>query len=328
MRQPRRALVVGIDDYNNFPPLDGCVADAVAMAEVLGRNEDGSPNYDCRVLITGALFPLISRRMLRRHWLELFDGNFDGDALFYFSGHGTPTRTGGVLVTQDGETEDPGLFMSELVTLANHSQARSVLLILDCCYSGSIGDLPSARSEGNLSNLAQVREGVTILAASRAKQKAMEMDGHGVFTRLVLGALRGGAADLKGHVSAAAVYAYTEQILGDWQQRPLYKSHASSLTPIRTCKPALDIALLRGLPELFPEPESRVRLDRSFEVSQKKWARPENVEIFNQLKLLRNANLLATEDGEDLYFVALHEKTVRLTPLGQFYWELATRNKI
>lgn len=42
--QDRKALVVGIDEYASTP-LYGCVADANAVAEVLGKNGDGSPNF-------------------------------------------------------------------------------------------------------------------------------------------------------------------------------------------------------------------------------------------------------------------------------------------
>jgi len=48
----KRALLIGIDDYDNVRPLGGCVKDALAMWEVLRRHEDGNLNYDCRVLIS------------------------------------------------------------------------------------------------------------------------------------------------------------------------------------------------------------------------------------------------------------------------------------
>ena len=47
----RRALIVGIDEYMDAP-LRGCVADARSIADVLARNDDGSPNFHCKKLIT------------------------------------------------------------------------------------------------------------------------------------------------------------------------------------------------------------------------------------------------------------------------------------
>jgi hypothetical protein len=46
----KRALLVGINDYDQVNSLTGCVADAEAMAEVLARNGDNSVNFECRLL--------------------------------------------------------------------------------------------------------------------------------------------------------------------------------------------------------------------------------------------------------------------------------------
>ena len=44
----RKALVVGIDDYGTSP-LNGCINDAEAVADILSKNEDGSPNFEVRL---------------------------------------------------------------------------------------------------------------------------------------------------------------------------------------------------------------------------------------------------------------------------------------
>lgn len=314
----RFGLLVGIDHYQNMTPLSGCVADAQAMSRLLQTHESGTPNYDCRLLTSAGGAP-VTRKLLRAQWQKLFESP-GADILFYFSGHGS--KSGGFLITQEGEKGDPGLPMDELLAFANKSKARSVLLILDCCYSGTVGNAAHFDE-----NHAQLREGVTILAASRSTEQAFERDGHGVFTKLVLGALSGGAADIQGKVSAASVYAYVEQALGWWEQRPMYKSHADSLPPIRRCKPAVPDSLLRELPKLFLKADSPLRLDPTFEWTEKA-AKPENVKVFNKLKVLRGARLLVTKGREDLYYVALKSGWVKLSLLGQFYWDLARRGRI
>ena len=45
----KRALLVGIDYYENFQQLYGCANDAAAIHPLLQRNEDGGPNLDCRL---------------------------------------------------------------------------------------------------------------------------------------------------------------------------------------------------------------------------------------------------------------------------------------
>lgn len=103
----RRALIVGIDDYNNFQPLQDCVNDANQIGELLSKNDNGSVNYDCK-LNTSPGSERITQKFLSEKWMELF-ANFEGDILFYFSDHGYLTDIGGYIVTQEGGFGDIGL---------------------------------------------------------------------------------------------------------------------------------------------------------------------------------------------------------------------------
>jgi len=325
----KRALLVGMGFYASMPELPGCVHDAKALREVLARNEDGSPNYECRLLVYPG-GPHITRTVLRAEWQRLFTG-FTGDLLFYFAGHGSPAEAGGAIMTYEGTSAAPGLPMSELIQLANESAAQEVVIILDCCHSGAIGGTGRRRSGRTLEQHARLREGVTILAATRSQAASAEMgqgeDARGVFTSLLLAALQGGAADVRGHISAAAIYAYIEQALGAWDQRPLYKSFASHLAPIRRCIPQVSDALLRQLPRYFSAEDSHYRLDPSYEETQPS-ADTHHVEIFKAFKSYRDARLLRTVQGDDLFFAALNEHEVELTPIGRLYWRLATQERI
>lgn len=320
----RRALIVGIDRYDHCSDLSGCVADAEAISTVLARNEDESRNFDCRTF-TSSGPDCITRPFLRGRWKELF-GSFSGDAVFYFAGHGGPSDSGGFLVTQDGEEDDLGLPMNEIVGMANDSPARSVLIILDCCFSGAAGNSPSLQTPGLYQ--ATLREGVTILAASRPTQTADELNGHGLFTDLVLGALKGGAADVRGRVSAAGIYGYVESAFGSWAQRPLYKSHAARLDPVRLCAPKASDTLLRELPRYFGTADASYQLDMTYEETNQGAAIPENVETFKKFKTLQLAGLLMPRVGTDLYWTAERSGSVVLTALGQFHWRLVDEGLI
>ncbi len=230
----RKALIVGIDDYPSAP-LNGCVNDANKMEEVLKKHQDGSRNFDCKKLITPTRH--ITRSSLRRDVEELFAYQAD-IALFYFSGHGTENNLGGYLVTQEHE----------------------VVIILDCCYSGAFGRMPE------IDNISMnLREGISVLTASSADQPSIETNGNGIFTKLVYEALQGGASDVLGHVTVASVYAYADQILGAWEQRPLLKSHVSKLLPLRFCSPQVDPSILRLLPNYFEAGDYIYPLDPSYE---------------------------------------------------------------
>jgi len=317
----KRALVVGINNYDNAPALSCCVDDANAMAEMLSRNADRSPNYDCLTL-TSDKAP-VTEQSLRGKISQLFSDFRDGDAILYFSGHGEAAEDGGYLVTQDAREGERGYPMSELLELANESGIGSILLILDCCHSGSMGNTGGEPGHGH----ATIAEGVTILAASTASQESQEGLEHSLFTELVLSALDGGAANVRGQVTAAAIYGYVEQALSSWQQRPMYKSHARHLNPIRNCDPAVPDATLRELPQLFKVPYIELKMDPSYEVTEAD-SDAENVRKFNLFKQLRNSGLLTTENDKDLYYAALESKSVRLTPLGKFYWQLVSNNRI
>ncbi len=322
MDTSKRALLVGIDDYQSASRLTGCVADARCLGELLERHADGSPNYECRVLTSAGGTP-ITKGYLRSQWHGLFD-NFDGHILFHFSGHGTPTRAGGYIVTQEGTRDDWGLSMEELLVLASQSPAKSVLLTIDCCYADLAGNSALLQGTGSALNQTLLREGLTILAAARSTESAREAAGNGVFTQLMLGALAGGAADVRGRISAASIYAYVEQALGSWDQRPMYKSYAGRLPPVRLCRPAVPDSLLRQLPSLFAEASSPYHLDPSYEYTDPT-ARAAHVALFKKFKALRNAHLLTTQGGKDLFFIALEKGWVKLTALGQFYWNLAQK---
>jgi len=320
----RRALLVGIDKYDSekLPSMTGCVSDAIAMRDMLQVNEDGSPNYSCKLLVSSAGERVTSKAM-RSHLHKLFD-DYSGDILFYFSGQGALVRGSGVLATQEGVPEDLGLSMDELVAIVNGSNARSALIIIDCCNTLHPTDLDSGVAEQGQFPL---REGRTILAAASSAEQAFESAGHGSFTRLVLAAISGGAADILGRVSAASIYGYVEQFLGYWGQRPMYSSHADRLPPVRLCRPVLPEALLRDLPSLFSKPESIFRIDSSYEFTSPE-AEPRKVAIFDKFRMFRNAGLVETVEGEDLYFAAMKAGRVRLTLLGQLYWKLAEMRRI
>ena len=325
----RRALLVGINHYDNMRSLSSCIDDTLAMHQVLAYHENHDPNFASHLLlgaetIAGAdqrlddsLYQRVTFNKLRTALEELFA--FEDMVLFYFSGHGYPTANGVYLVTQDGTSILPGILLNDILDMANASRAREVLLIIDSCYSGALGEPAHERTIPNL----YLRPGITLLSASGSDQQALEIQGQSMFTRLVIGALKGGAADVRGQVSSASIYAYIEQALGPWDQRPIYKSNAAQLSPIRYCTPDIRDDELRRLPQFFPTPDHQYTMNPSYEVTRSE-AIPEHLAIFGLFKRYRDARLLHPSFDEDLFFAAIRSHSVELTPLGQFYWQLAS----
>lgn len=318
----RRALCVGIDQYEAVS-LYGCVSDATRMDAVLRRHQDGSPNFDCRLITAplGARIDVVTRRILREHLEQLFRVPAD-IALLHFSGHGTVNNLDGYLVTQDAKQYDEGVPMTEVLKLANDSKAGEVVILLDCCFSGSLGNPPAVDNAKAL-----LREGVSILTASRGDQPSVETGGGGVFTSLVVDALEGGAADLLGSVTAPAIYAYVEAALGAWAQRPLFKSHVSRVLPLRNCIPPIERSILRDMPVLFPLPAEDLPLDPSFEPESPAPDKAK-VAIFGKLQALNRVYLVMPISAAHMYNAAMESKGCILTPSGRYYWRLAKDGRI
>lgn len=329
----RRALIVGINTYSAGNDLHACVADAKAMADVLSRHKDGEKNFDCIGLLDhmddGSN---ITRPRLRVALQELF--HFDGEVLLYFSGHGFLSRTGGLLCTSDGMKDDWGIPMQEVVDFATRSNASQILLILDCCHSGDFANLATINTGAGKSPLAILRENMTIIAASRATEPAIEAGGHGLFTGALLDALEGGAADHMGFVTAPALYAYVSRRFTSWDPRPIYKTYATEVFIVRECEPLILRQHLRQLITFFPRADYKYQLDPEYEPEDeqgnvKEPVNKEKVSIAQLFKSYRDAGLLRPSDPKlQLFWVARRSETVELTPRGREYWWLVVNGKI
>src|SRR5690349_24853333 len=149
----RRALLVGINHYESAP-LAGCIDDALRMERLLRRHDDGRVNFDTQVLRSDR--QMVTRALLRESIQTLFADPADV-ALLYFSGHGTENDLGGYLVTSDARLYDEGVWLSEVLTYANHAtQVGEVVVIVDACHSGHLGVVPSGDNAH-----ASLREGVS-----------------------------------------------------------------------------------------------------------------------------------------------------------------------
>jgi len=318
----RRALFVGIDLYS-FGALRGCVSDAERMAALLAKHEDGTPNFECKKIVApnGGGTDVVTRAKLRQAIEQLFKDKAEV-ALLHFSGHGTENNLGGYLVTQDAKTYDEGVAMADVLKMANDSKADEVVIFLDCCHSGNMGNVPTIDN-----TKAMLREGVSILTASRGDQVSVEASGAGLFTSLVGDALEGGGADLLGDVTAPSIYAFVEGALGAWDQRPLFKSHLSKVVPLRECRPPVDTAILRELPTLFPVPAEDFPLSPECEATCETKDDAKH-KVFCKLQALNRVHLVVPVGADHMYDAAMQSRGCRLTAAGRYYWRLAKDNRI
>ena len=316
----RKALVVGIDYYEHVGSLYGCVSDAHSVKAVLARHSDGSVNFAVRdVTGTGPADP-VTRTELKSLVEQVFAS--DGEiALFYFAGHSQVGNTGGYLTTSECRNGDDGLALDEVLQLANASPARNRIIVLDSCFAGVAGTSPLHRAN------AEIAEGVTILSAATADQYAAESDSGGVFTTLFVDALSGGATNLVGDITPGSVYAYVDQSLGAWQQRPVFKTHVKEFVSLRNVQPPIGLADLRRITEFFPESGSEYDLDPSYE-PESDAPDPTNTQSFAVLQAYNRVNLVVPVDAPHMYHAAMEGKSCRLTVLGEHYRRLVEDDRI
>lgn len=327
----RRALVVGIDNYAHVSPLHGCVNDSFAVKPMLERHSDGSVNFGVKHLFANGSGASVDKETLREAIKGLFAG--DGDvALFYFAGHGCIEATGGYLCTSDVKSGHDGIALAEIMTMANQSRIQNRVVILDSCHSGVCG--------GNVlqQNVAEIRDGVTILTASTDEQYASEANGAGVFTSLLVDALGGEAANLVGDVTPGGVYAHIDQSLGPWAQRPVFKTNVKKFISLRKVKPYIELDELRRIAEFFPDSGFQYKLDPTYEPERDKSAgllskkipapNPNHTLIFAILQKYNRVGLVVPENAPHMWHAAMESKSVRLTALGEHYRKLAAKGLI
>ena len=325
--EARKALVVGIDYYQHFKPLKGCVNDAHAVRQVLQTNGDGSANFEVQMLTGGDSGAMVTRAALRKSIQAMFESECE-TALLYFAGHGHVESTGGYLLGSNAETGDDGLALADIMQFAAKSPAKNRMIILDSCFSGAAADSQHA------GGFAEIKQGTTILAAAKSDQTAVETNGKGVFTELLVTALQGAAGNLLGEVTPGSVYAHIDKSLGLWGQRAVFKTNVSTFVSLRTVEPPIARADLLRIVDLFPKPPYEHQLDPTYEPERQHnygpldAPDPVNNEKFALLQKYKGAGLLVPVDAPHMWHAAMEKKTCRLTALGEHYRSLVESRRI
>ena len=345
----RAALVIGISDYESsdvFGRLPGATNDARAISEILRENDDENRNFEVELVNseTGGTLTKHLKSMINQHLEAPLRA-----IVIYYSGHGFLDKEGDLayLVAADGDTDRPGVEMSWILNQVNRTQeqnaTRSVVIILDCCHAGAMG---SDNGLGAGIPSTTIDRGVTILAACEAKQQAVESGGIGRFTGLLVDGLKGGAADIGGYITPAALYTHIDQSLGAIEQRPVFATNVNRTVSLRKSMPKVAAAVLRELPSLFSEPDDAIDLDPSWEGNrgedfelvleddpQKRILKDypvdaANAENFQKLQALTRQGLVQPIGEDHMFFAAIRFKRCGLTELGKHYWRLAKAGRL
>ncbi len=317
----KKALIVGIDHYDRIKPLHGCVSDAYSVKSVLERDGDGTRNFGVRLLTGTGPGQTVTRTQLRDAISELFNDDCE-IALLYVAGHGYRDDTDVYLCASDTHDGHDGLALDDIVGMANKSGVKNRIIVLDSCHSGGAG---ASRSGSGSSEL---REGTTIMTASTANQYASEDEVGGVFTGLFVDALNGGAANLLGQITPGSVYAHIDRSLGEWDQRPVFKTNVKQFVSLRMVPPPIPLSELRQLTDFFPAPGTDFKLDPTFEPERHAGdvALPPpdvlNTARFAILQRYNRVGLVTPVDAPHMWHAAMQSKSCKLTVLGEHYRRL------
>ncbi|GGV32091.1 caspase family protein [Streptomyces spectabilis] len=222
----RDALLVATSSYHD-PQLRELRApdqDVRALAEVLTAPHIG--NYSVHTVRNE------SAHVIRRRLQEFLVRRRTDDQLFiYFSCHGIKDDDGCLYFAGVDTDHDPELLESSAVPAAflsaelQRCAARSIVVLLDCCYSGAF--TPSTKADRSV-NLRERFEGtgIAVITATNALQFAWEdsriteldRGSLSTFTAAVVDGLRTGQADVDGDgvVSVDDLYLHVrDRILAD-----------------------------------------------------------------------------------------------------------------
>lgn len=325
----RKALLIGIDEYPQPYRLNGCVNDINVLEPLLSRDGNGGKLFDVKKLPN-----LKSKKEAKEALKGLFSGDEDV-ALFYFSGHGFRSENGTSIVFPDDVEESPleGIYLNEILDFSHNSKVKNKVFILDCCFSGAMGNISPTCDDSIL------YPGTTILSACRDSQSAVEANGNGVFTHLLCMALRGEAASIDGVVTLGSIYSYIDEMFGSWEQRPVFKTNVSQFVAFRKVPPRVDLNIIRRITKYFDSADSEYKLDPSYEYTNdpsnefrvkpvKPFADKEHVKILKELQKLESIGLVEPQGEDHMYFAAMHSKSCVLTQIGKHYWNLVKKDRI
>lgn len=196
------AVIIGNENYAKAQNVDYAAADATIFAEYC-RSTLGLPDDNVRYYPDATYLNMLDALTDIRNIARAYKGELD--IIFYYAGHGLQddaTRAPHLMpVDADGTRPDHCLPTSKLYSELASTDARSITVFLDACFSGS------QRGEGMISKARGVRRRVrsdapqgrmVVFSAASGDETAYPYreKGHGLFTYFLLKKLQESRGEL------------------------------------------------------------------------------------------------------------------------------------
>jgi len=225
------AVIIGINDYQQWPKLRYCVNDANAIERVL-TTKFGFKKENIRKLVDGEATRQRIMAILGDEFANTNQVQREDRVFFFFAGHGATrtiadNREIGFIIPADADRSNyysTAISMNSLRDACDLIAAKHIYFVMDSCYSG----LALTRGAGAFSQDHSYLEEITrrisrqILTAGGAEQQVADdgPDGHSVFTWAVLQGLAGQAdLDGNGFITASELGAYVSPIVSKFSRQ-------------------------------------------------------------------------------------------------------------
>ncbi len=232
-------VVIGIDNYREWPTLRNAVGDAAGFAKVMREKQGFS-----------SVGELLNEQASKHDILQLVEDDLrkqltqDDDLVVFFAGHGT-TRVDkvggkevetGFIVPFDARPPEEEQWsdyiqVDQFLEAIGKLPARHVLVLLDSCNSGfALGPTVNSYRDAEVRYQKDIGGHVSrkVISSARRNQLASDkgpLPGHSLFTGALIDGIDTGSADLNGDG------VITSSELGLYLQQQVGRATASSQTP-------------------------------------------------------------------------------------------------
>ena len=204
------ALIIANENYQDVAQVPNAINDGQIFAEYCQKTL-GIPEDNIRYVADATLN--VIRRQL--NWLTQIMEVHEGEAqvIFYYAGHGIPDESSksAYLLPVDGYGTDisSGYSLNKLYAELGSKPAKSVIVLLDACFSGANRDgkmLASARGVAIKAKQEAPQGNIVVFSAAQGDQTAYpyKEKGHGLFTYYILKKLK----ETKGKISLGELAEY------------------------------------------------------------------------------------------------------------------------
>lgn len=253
------AVVVAVEDYETLPDAIGAKKDAAAIGAWLATSRGVDPK---RLTVVEDASAVTARSAVSRAAREVKRG---GTLWIYWAGHGALVDGERVLLGKDATVEalgDAAVPLDEIVELAEDSKAKQVVFVLDAGFGGLGRDGETLfQATAEVPPLpARTDDRVALWSATTAGEPAYRYpaNDHGLFSYLVVGALRGWA---DGQIGAAADGTVSVQEAQGYVARVLRQLGGPEQKPTKDTRPSVTAwTLATGKLEAGPSKEDLTAL--------------------------------------------------------------------